>query len=229
MPLQRSDRVGCREHDAARARRAARAASTSTAAAQPWRASAGGVRVAAADGHEQRAAAGPARVHRDTRDGVAAAPRDERAQPGIAPAVVAITRSASRATRRSSNGIVRPASSWPCSWPLPAITTTSPASAPRQRGGSRAPVGLDHPRGRSMPGQDLGDDRVRILAARVVGRDDHAVGELLGHRAHQRALGAIAVAAAAEDDDAGGRASARAPCAAPSRARPACARSRPAP
>ena len=39
-------------------------------------------------------------------------------------------RSSSRATSRSSNGILRPASnSWPCSWPLPAITTASPPLA----------------------------------------------------------------------------------------------------
>ena len=41
-------------------------------------------------------------------------------------------RSASRATATSSNGSLRPpANSWPCSWPLPAITSTSPR--PRAR------------------------------------------------------------------------------------------------
>src|SRR5439155_14037935 len=39
-------------------------------------------------------------------------------------------RSSSLATSRSSNGIFRPPSnSWPCSWPLPAITTVSPGPA----------------------------------------------------------------------------------------------------
>ena len=39
-------------------------------------------------------------------------------------------RSSSRATSRSSKGILRPPSnSWPCSCPLPAITTVSPGSA----------------------------------------------------------------------------------------------------
>ena len=39
-------------------------------------------------------------------------------------------RRASRATSRSSNGSLRPPSnSWPCSWPLPAITTMSPGPA----------------------------------------------------------------------------------------------------
>ena len=41
-----------------------------------------------------------------------------------------------------------------------------------------------------------------ILAARVVGRDDHDVGELGGDASHLRALLAVAVAAAAEDADA---------------------------
>src|SRR4029079_10872864 len=38
-------------------------------------------------------------------------------------------RSASRATSRSSNGIVPSANCFPCSWPFPAITTTSPSAA----------------------------------------------------------------------------------------------------
>ena len=46
--------------------------------------------------------------------------------------------------------------------------------------------------------------------ARVVGGDDHHVGEAGGDRPHQRALGAVAVAAAAEDGDDAARASARA-------------------
>ena len=54
-------------------------------------------------------------------------------------------RSASRATVTSSNGSFSPpASSWPCSWPLPAITTTSPASARGNAHGDRgAAVDLD--------------------------------------------------------------------------------------
>ena len=54
-------------------------------------------------------------------------------------------RSSSRATSRSSKGILRPPSnSWPCSWPLPAITTVSPGSAAAQRQRDRRPpVGLD--------------------------------------------------------------------------------------
>ena len=42
---------------------------------------------------------------------------------------------------------------------------------------------------------------VRVLGARVVGGDDRDVGEPVGDRAHQRALVAVAVAAAAEDAD----------------------------
>ena len=50
--------------------------------------------------------------------------------------------SASRATATSSNGSLRPpANSWPCSWPLPAITTTSPGCGERDRAADRrAPV-----------------------------------------------------------------------------------------
>src|SRR5207253_3186749 len=38
--------------------------------------------------------------------------------------------SSSRATTRSSNGTVTPPAVWPCSWPLPATTTTSPGARP---------------------------------------------------------------------------------------------------
>ena len=113
--------------------------------------------------------------------------------------------SSSRATSRSSKGIFRPSSnSWPCSWPLPAITTVSPGSASPERERDRRPaVGLDlDPRAaRADPLADLGDDRLRVLRARVVGGDHGEVGEPVGDRPHQRALLAVAVAAAAEDAD----------------------------
>ena len=48
--------------------------------------------------------------------------------------------------------------------------------------------------------RDLLGDRLRVLAPRVVGRDDHAVGALGGDASHQRPLLAIAVAAGAEHD-----------------------------
>ena len=48
---------------------------------------------------------------------------------------------------------------------------------------------------------DLVDDRRRVLAARVVRGDDHDVAQPRRHHAHQRPLGAIAIAAAAEDGD----------------------------
>ena len=56
--------------------------------------------------------------------------------------------------------------------------------------------------------EHLLDDRVRILAARIVAGDDHVVGEPRGRRAHERALAGIALAAAAEHAD---QARARAP------------------
>ena len=54
-------------------------------------------------------------------------------------------RSSSRATSRSSNGIFRPSSnSWPCSWPLPAMTTVSPSGRwPSASAIAARPVDLD--------------------------------------------------------------------------------------
>src|SRR3954454_17588914 len=49
--------------------------------------------------------------------------------------------------------------------------------------------------------EDLADDGLRRLVAGVVGGDDRDVGALTGDRAHERALGAVAVAAGAEDHD----------------------------
>src|SRR3954447_923334 len=63
-----------------------------------------------------------------------------------------------------------------------------------------APVDLDLD-ARATAFDDLGDDRARVLAARVVGRDDHDVGVLAGDGAHEWPLGAVAVAPGAEDDD----------------------------
>ena len=54
---------------------------------------------------------------------------------------------------------------------------------------------------RRHPGDDLGDDRVRVLRAGVVGGDDDLVGQATGDLAHDRALAAVAVPARAEDDD----------------------------
>ena len=74
-------------------------------------------------------------------------------------------------TATSSNGSLRPSSnSWPCSWPLPAITTTSPGAADsiasaiaRRRSVTRSASGAGAL-------HDLVDDRVGLLAARVVAR-----------------------------------------------------------
>ncbi len=108
-------------------------------------------------------------------------------------------RSTSRATVTSSNGSLRPlANSWPCSCPLPAITTTSPARADSIGGGdSRVSVGVVRDV-RTGALEDLGDDRLGILRAGVVGGDEHVVGQPTSDLAHQRALASIAVAAAAE-------------------------------
>ena len=113
------------------------------------------------------------------------------------------------------------------SWPLPAISTTSPGCAARSRARSR------RARSRSTvarsgcceAGEDLRDDRVAVFAARIVVGDDDAIGQRLGDRAHLRTLARVALAAAAEHADQRAGACARR-LLAPARARRACARSR---
>ena len=116
--------------------------------------------------------------------------------------------------------------SWPCSCPLPAITTTSPGSASATARSDRAPpvrIDLD-----ARPGalQHVLDDRERILAARVVGGDDDEVGAPHGDGTHHRPLAAVAVASRAEDADQPPARRARGPPGARCRASRACARSR---
>jgi len=73
--------------------------------------------------------------------------------------------------------------------------------ADRQRD-RRGAVTLDRGERRAREARDdLRDDRVAVLAARVVVGDDDAVGERLGDRAHLRALARIALAAATEHAD----------------------------
>src|ERR1700730_6662390 len=48
-------------------------------------------------------------------------------------------------------------------------------------------------------GHDLGDDGLRPLAPRVVGRDPHAIAEPRADGAHERSLAATPIPAAAED------------------------------
>jgi len=55
--------------------------------------------------------------------------------------------------------------------------------------------------GREHAAPNLVDDAVRILGPRVVGGQHHEVAEPRRHRPHQRALGAVPIAAAAEDAD----------------------------
>ena len=136
-------------------------------------------------------------------------------------------RSASRATSRSSKGTLPPASSCSGSAPRPAITTTSPGARLGERELDRgAPVELElELAGRA--GRDLGGDRRRVLAARVVGGEDRPVGERGDDLAHQRPLAAVAVAAGAEDDREPAVAERRAPSREDvARARPGCGRSR---
>ena len=89
---------------------------------------------------------------------------------------------------------------WPVSWPLPAISSTSPArnSAIAVRIASRAIADLG---GAGRRGEDRGADRGGVFAARIVVGDDDAVGLGGGDGAHQGPLAAVAVAAGAEHHD----------------------------
>src|SRR3954467_3509857 len=73
------------------------------------------------------------------------------------------------------------------------------------RDGDRAPdrlAAVEHDLG-IRPGarDDLRDDPLGVLGARVVGGDDRQVGELGRDAAHERALAAVAAPARAEDAD----------------------------
>ena len=104
---------------------------------------------------------------------------------------------------RSSNGCTTPATSCPCSWPLPQITTTSPgpasasasAIAARRSGSTVTRAGSFEAR------DDLAEDRQRILRTRVVARHVDAVGAGLGRGAHQGPLRPVAIAAGPEHAD----------------------------
>ncbi len=96
---------------------------------------------------------------------------------------------------------------WPRSWPFPAMRMTSPfAASPMAiaiaaaRSGSTIDVRTVPRRHRQRPGQHLAQDRQRILGSRVVAGEDRGIGQLCGDRAHQRPLGGVPVAAAAEHD-----------------------------
>ena len=133
------------------------------------------VHPAAGEGDEQVSRAHRSRVDRDAAHGRihrrGAAGRGPRSPASRARSSAAASDSrASRATVRSSKGRVRSANCCPCSWPLPAITTTSPGPASASASPmARAAVELDL---HIEPAGDLGGDGRRILAAGVVGGDD---------------------------------------------------------
>jgi hypothetical protein len=66
-----------------------------------------------------------------------------------------------------------------------------------------AAVGLDGERGLGalQPGKRIIDDRHRVLAPGIVGSEDNVIAAPPRGFAHQRALGAIAIAATAKDGD----------------------------
>ena len=100
----------------------------------------------------------------------------------------------------------------------------SPGRAPADRvADRRPPVGFDDGTGLAH----LGEDRQRVLAARVVAGEDRDVGARHRRRAHQRALARVAVTAAAEHHDDAARGDPRGPRRAASARPPGCGRSRP--
>ncbi len=135
------------------------------------------------------------------------------APPGALARCVARWASTSRTTARSSNGWTTPATSWPCSWPLPATRTTPPPQARSTAVGDRspAPLHLDDLHGvrgevgrRSARAAEEGcPDRRRVLRARVVVGDDDDVGRPGRRLAHPGPLVAVPVATGTEDDDEG--------------------------
>ena len=127
---------------------------------------------------------------------------------------LAPARGSLRARRRGRRtGARRPPISWPCSCPLPAITTTSPASASSIARGSPS-AGRDRsPRRGRRPGA-----RPAMIASGSSLRGLSEVTTTTSARstrdpAHQRPLAAVAVAARAEDDDHAAPPRARAPAA----------------
>ena len=99
----------------------------------------------------------------------------------------------------SSNGSTRSPMVCVVSWPLPAISTMSPAAADAERRGDRgAAIEFERQPSVRRTRQDVARDRGRILAARIVARHPRTIGVACRHLAHARALGAIAIAAAAE-------------------------------
>ncbi len=138
---------------------------------------------------------------------------------------------ASRATAESSNGSLRPFSnSWPCSCPLPAITTTSPGSASAiawkivaRRSASRSTAAC----GRAgMP--------ATISSMIASGASERGLSDVISATSASRAaispmIGRLPRSRSppgADHDDQLARRPARARRAAPARARRACARSR---
>ena len=150
--------------------------------------------------------ASAARVDREAGDGRSAARRR--------PRLAAAATSSSHCHRRLSHGSVSPsarrapprgrrrAAPWrrrsgrsrgPCRRPA-AHRRGRAARAPARIASARSPIS----RAPGRAGQDLGADRLGLLAARIVVGDDDVIGERGGDPAHDRPLALVAVAAAAE-------------------------------
>ena len=115
------------------------------------------------------------------------------------------------ATSTSSNGSTSPAISWPSSWPLPRMATTSPGPArssacrmaERRSPPSTTAVRQTALRGspRRAPASTSARMAAGVLGARVVVGDHDQIGVPDGGRAHRAALVRVPVAAAAQHHD----------------------------
>ena len=105
-----------------------------------------------------------------------------------------------RITAASSNGITVSPTIWPCSWPLPATTSTSPGrsrSSPAAIAASRSPISVAPGQAARMAARIAAGSSPRGLSSVTIARSAPAAAAC----AHQRALAAVAVAAGAEHHD----------------------------
>ena len=148
-----------------RRRRARAAANSPPSALAPGRPTnrSPGLDLARVD-HRARAARRARVAGRQLAAGGRGQPRGGPVDHARAPAVRAAPRAP---TVTSSNGSLRPPSnSWPCSWPLPAITTTSPGlGATRSPARSRARRSTSRSASGAGARDDLVDDRLGLLAS----------------------------------------------------------------
>ena len=108
-----------------------------------------------------------------------------------------------RRRRRRRAPCAPPSNSWPCSWPLPATTTTSPGRGQRDGALDRR-AAVDASRSTAAPARPAAISAMIASGSSLRGLSEVTIAtsaRSAAARAHQRALAAVAVAAGAEDDD----------------------------